>query len=211
MKTSLYSIGHGHKSIEEFIEELNSFEISYLIDVRTVPYSKWNPEFNQETLKRDLNKYCQIRYDWWGNPESDSYIGGRPLSTECLDDDGFFDYKEMAKDYRFKRGLERLVLASENGLRVALMCSESNPSECHRSKLIGRELYFQYKINMRHIIDVSKTISEVDVIRGLCRGWEPNSLFSDQPEPYFKSRKSYKSTIQLSYQYDTEFYTIGSY
>ena len=63
----------------------------------------------------------------------------------------FFDYKEMAKDYRFKRGLERLVLASENGLRVALMCSESNPSECHRSKLIGRELYFQYKINMRHI------------------------------------------------------------
>ena len=104
MKTSLYSIGHGHKSIEEFIEELNSFKISYLIDVRTVPYSKWNPEFNQENLKRDLNKYCQIRYDWWGNPESDSYIGGRPLSTECLDDDGFFDYKEMAKDYRFKRG-----------------------------------------------------------------------------------------------------------
>lgn len=55
---------------------------------------------------------------------------------------------------------------------------------------------------MRHIIDVSKSISEVDVIRGLCRGWEPNSLFPDQPEPYFKSRKSYKSTIQLSYQYE---------
>lgn len=76
MKTSLYSIGHGHKSIEEFIEELNSFNISYLIDVRTVPYSKWNPEFNQETLKRDLNKYCQIRYDWWGNPESDRSWAG---------------------------------------------------------------------------------------------------------------------------------------
>ena len=202
MRTTLYSIGHGCKTTEEFIEELDSFSISYLIDVRTVPYSKWSPQFNQEALKRELDTQRRIKYDWWGDPGNDSYIGGRPLSTECLDDDGFFDYREMAKDHRFKRGLERLVTASENGLRVALMCSESDPSECHRSKLIGRELYFQYKINMHHIIDVSKCISEIDIIRALCRGWEPNSLFSDQPEPYFKSHKSYKSKLQLACQYE---------
>ncbi|MBP5423843.1 MAG: DUF488 family protein, partial [Paludibacteraceae bacterium] len=48
--STLYSIGHGNKTIEEFEEELRSFGIQYLIDVRTTPYSKWNPSFNQEGL-----------------------------------------------------------------------------------------------------------------------------------------------------------------
>lgn len=201
METTLYSIGHGRKVLEEFIEELNSFEISYLIDVRTVPYSKWSPQFNHEVLKNELKARSSIKYDWWGNPspENNSYIGGRPLNDECLDEDGFFDYKEMAKDYRFKNGLERLVMASEKGLRVALMCSESDPSECHRSKLIGRELYFQYKINMQHITGVSQSISEIEIIKALVKGWEPNSLFPY--EPYFKSRKVYREANQPNYQY----------
>ena len=45
--STLYSIGHGNKTIEEFEEELRSFGIQYLIDVRTKPYSEWNPSFNQ--------------------------------------------------------------------------------------------------------------------------------------------------------------------
>lgn len=203
METTLYSIGHGHKTIEEFFNELNSFKISYLIDVRTVPYSKWSPQFNKEVLKDELRNRGHIKYAWWGNPDpnNDSYIGGRPLDDDCFDEKGHFDYKKMAEDIRFKNGLERLVRASKDGLCVALMCSESDPHKCHRSKLIGRELYFQYNINMHHIIGKSKYISEVDIIRKLYKDWDPNSLFPNQPEPYFISCKSYKKVSQFESQY----------
>ena len=199
--TSLYTIGHGRKTIEEFIKELEFFDISYLIDVRTVPYSKWSPQFNQEALKNELKKYPNIEYVWWGNPdpENDIYIGGRALGEDCYDEDGFFDYKEMAKDYRFKKGLERLVIASEKRYRGALMCSESDPSECHRSKLIGRELYIQYNININHIVGCCRPETETEVINKLTKNTWPDMFNS--PMPTFKSRKSYKKVSQIDYQY----------
>jgi uncharacterized protein (DUF488 family) len=47
----IFSIGHGNKDIETFIQELKSFDIGFLIDIRTKPFSKWNPDFNQGMLK----------------------------------------------------------------------------------------------------------------------------------------------------------------
>ena len=51
MQSTIYSIGHGNKTIEDFIVELKTYNIEFLIDVRTTPYSKWNPHFNQDDLK----------------------------------------------------------------------------------------------------------------------------------------------------------------
>ena len=48
--TTIYSIGHGNKKIEDFIGELKSFKIQFLLDIRSKPYSKWNPQFNQAAL-----------------------------------------------------------------------------------------------------------------------------------------------------------------
>lgn len=198
METTLYSIGHGRKSFEELIKELNSFGISFLIDVRTVPYSKWSPQFNQELFKSELKSRTNIRYDWWADRESDTYIGGRPLDDSCFDDEGYFDYNKMAKYPSFQKGLERLVIAQENGFKVALMCSESDPSECHRSKLIGRELFVQYNINMLHIIDSHKVLTEKDVISKLTKGAWPDMFNS--PMPTFKSRKQYKKVEHVEYE-----------
>ena len=200
MGTTIYSIGHGRKTFEELLKELNSYRISYLIDVRTVPYSKWSPQFNQEIIKSELKSKTNIKYDWWADRESDTYIGGRPLDNSCFDDEGYFDYYKMAKYPSFHKGLERLVMAQENGFKVALMCSESDPSECHRSKLIGRELYVQYKINMLHIIDSHKIITEEDVISKLTKGRWPDMFHSAMPT--FKSRKQYRKVEHLEYEYN---------
>lgn len=199
METTLYSIGHGRKTFEELVKELNSFGISFLIDVRTVPYSKWNPQFNQEDFKLELKSKTNIKYDWWADRESDTYIGGRPLDDSCFDDDGYFDYNKMAQYPSFQKGLERLVMAQDNGFKVALMCSESDPSECHRSKLIGRELFVQYNINMLHIIDSHKIISEKDVVSKLTKGAWPDMF--NLPMPTFKSRKQYKKVEPIEYEY----------
>lgn len=199
MESKLYSIGHGHKSIETFLEELLSFGICFLVDVRSSPYSKWAPQFNMDVLSSFLNN-CKIRYVYWGDT-----MGGRPQSSAYYDDKGFFDYEKMSKAEDFNIGISRLVNANENGFPVAVMCSEADPSQCHRSKLIGRELYVRNGIDMKHIIAPNKFILESEIIRTLTKGsWTPEpNLFGFTPPPYFKSRKSYyEQTAELSEYYD---------
>lgn len=190
--SSLYSIGHGQKTQEEFLSELKSFDIHFLVDVRTSPYSKWVPQFNQGIIEGWLQQEG-IRYIYMGD-----YIGGRPLNDICYDEEGYFDYHRMAEEPSFKTGLHRLVDANSKNCRVAIMCSESDPSECHRSKLIGRELYFGYHISMNHIVAVNKVISQEEIMKTLTKGvWEPGgNLFGECEPPYFRSRKSYKNITE---------------
>lgn len=191
MDTTLHSIGHGRKSVQEFIEELRSFGIRYLVDVRSMPYSKWSPEFNKPVIEEWLPTYG-IKYYWWGDS-----IGGRPTETSDYDEEGHFDYKRMASRQTFQKGLERLVAANDKQCRVAVMCSESDPSLCHRSKLIGRELYAQEGIDMLHILKPGKAIRETEILEKLSRKegkpWqsEPNIFGEKEEVPYFRSRTSY--------------------
>jgi len=191
MTSSLFSIGHGQKSVEEFIAELLSFDIQFLIDVRSMPYSKWAPQFNQGCIEHIL-KSNNIKYAYMGD-----VMGGRPLDSNSYDNAGYFDYKSMAANPLFKAGLQRLINANASGYRVAVMCSEADPSKCHRSKLIGRELYFGYNIDMNHIIAPKHIISEPEIIMALTKGkWSSTPTLFDmvgepQEQPYFKSRNSY--------------------
>ena len=190
-ETTLYSIGHGHKTREEFITELKCFNIKYLIDVRTNPYSKWAPHFNQGTIETWLMQ--DIIYIYMGDS-----LGGKPQNELCYDIDGFFDYKKMAQDPLFQKGLNRLVIANNKKICAAIMCTETDPSQCHRTKLIGRELFFSHNINMYHIIDMNKYITQVSIMTMLTNGeWTPNgNLFEICEPPYFKSCKSYKDKNQ---------------
>lgn len=195
MKSTIFSIGHGHKSEEEFSLELSSFDIKYLIDVRSSPYSKWAPHFNTGAIQVLLNR-LRIKYIYMGD-----VIGGRPTDDSYYDNNGYYDYRLMAENPDFKAGLNRIVLANSRQCRVAVMCSESDPTECHRSKLIGRELFFGHSIVMNHIIDSEKVVSQIEIMIALTNGhWTPEgNLFGECPPPFFKSRKPYKTTEQPSY------------
>lgn len=188
----LYSIGHGQKSFEQLLTELLSFDIQYLIDVRSMPYSKWASHFNRGIVERNL-RGTGITYAYMGDT-----IGGRPLNDACYDNEGYFDYSKMALTPQFSSGIHRLMDANSQRLRVAVMCSESNPAECHRSKLIGRELYFESDIAMSHIIAPGRIRTQVDIMTELDRGvgnWPDGDLFVIPQPPYFKSRKAYQKEI----------------
>lgn len=194
MKTSyLYSIGHGHKSFEELIQELLSFNIDFLVDVRSSPFSKWVPHFNRGIIE-NLIRPTSIRYVYMGD-----VIGGRPIDDSCYDEEGYFDYHKMAQVPQFIQGLHRLIDANSKHLTVAVMCSESNPAECHRSKLIGRELYFGAELAMTHIIAPGLVRSQVEIMTELDCGkgnWPNGDLFDPPTPPYFKSRKAYKNNSE---------------
>ncbi|MDC6350482.1 DUF488 domain-containing protein [Zeaxanthinibacter sp. PT1] len=180
--TTLYSIGHGNKKIEDFIHELQNFSIDFLLDVRSKPFSKWNPQFNQSELQASL-KSVGVTYVFVGDQ-----LGGLPEDRSCYDSEGKVVYDLIKKKQFFKQGLKRLLTANQKGIKIAVMCSESKPEECHRSKLIGQEL-LSHNISMNHITKNYQLKSQELVMNELTKGKGTTDLFGNQTD--FTSRKSY--------------------
>lgn len=180
--TTIYSIGHGNKKIEDFISELKSFKIQFLLDIRSKPYSKWNPQFNHAALDLEL-KNNGITYVFVGDT-----LGGLPEDRSCYDYDGKVVYDLIKEKDFFKQGLERLTTANAKKINLAIMCSESKPEECHRSKLIGQEL-LNKNISLKHIVSEKRVKSQVAVMNELTKGKGTVDLFGNEMD--FTSRKSY--------------------
>ncbi len=179
--TTTYSIGHGRKKIEEFITELKKFHIQYLLDIRSKPFSKWSPQFNQAELKSSLNN-VGIKYLFMGDT-----LGGLPSDRSCYNADGKIIYSIMKDKDFFKEGLNRLITANQKKAVIAIMCSESKPEECHRSKLIGEEL-LKNKISIRHILPGGAVEKQEAIINRLNKGRGNVDLFE---EVELFSRNSY--------------------
>lgn len=181
-ETTIYSIGHGNKNIEDFINELKSFNILFLLDIRSKPFSKWNPQFNQNELKFKIEENG-IKYVYVGDT-----LGGLPEDRTCYDYNGKVVYDLIKEKNFFKEGIDRLIIANDKNINLAIMCSESNPEECHRSKLIGQEL-LKKKISLKHIISNKVIKSQEIVMIELTKGKGTVDLFGNEMD--FTSRKSY--------------------
>jgi uncharacterized protein (DUF488 family) len=184
-KDPIFSIGHGNRTPDAFLTLLKNHGIEYLIDVRSQPYSKFNPQYNQNELKTFLENNG-VKYVFMGDS-----IGGRPDKTKhkiCYHEDGKVDYEMIRTQEFFKIGLGRLKTAYEKGVKVVMMCSESNPCECHRSKLIGRELDAE-NIPLKHIDEKGKLKDQFTVILELNGGKNETNLFGETEN--MTSRKKY--------------------
>lgn len=181
-ESTIYSIGHGSKKIEDFIKELKAFDIHFLLDIRSKPYSKWNPQYNQSQLEMELKKH-NITYVYVGDT-----LGGLPEDRSCYDYNGKVIYDLIKEKDFFKEGLNRLTTANDKKIILAIMCSESKPEECHRSKLIGQEL-LKKDISLKHIISSERIKSQQTVMIELTKGKGTVDLFGNETD--FTSRKSY--------------------
>ena len=181
-KLPLYSIGHGNRKQEELLELLQRYGIQYLLDVRTSPYSKFNPQFNQNELKHFLLQNGTI-YVFMGDT-----LGGRPEDESCYTD-GKVDYEKIKTKDFFKIGIDRLKTAYKKNIPIVMMCSESKPQECHRSKLIGTYLQNE-DIRVIHIDEKGKEKNQDDVMLLVTKGKNAVDLFGEKES--FVSRKAYK-------------------
>ncbi len=181
-KKPLYTIGHGNRKTEDFLALLKDFGIEYLIDVRSQPYSKFNPQFNQNDLKFFLERNG-IKYVFMGDT-----IGGRPKDTSCYDNEGKVDYEAVKMKEFFLNGINRLKTAYNKDINVVIMCSESKPCECHRSKLIGKVLVTD-NIVLKHIDEKGRLKDQLTVINELNKGFSEYDLFGNPINS--TSRKSY--------------------
>jgi uncharacterized protein (DUF488 family) len=129
-KPDVFTIGHSTRPIGEFIELLESNGVKQLIDIRTIPKSRHNPQFNQESLDASLGA-AKIHYvhmkELGGlrHSKKDSInLGWRNASFR-----GYADYMQTPE---FAEGLERAIALAQKKT-TALMCAEAVPWRCHRS------------------------------------------------------------------------------
>src|ERR1700692_4202888 len=86
----IYTIGYGNRSIEEFIQLLQAYNIQYLVDIRSQPYSRFSPDFSQKALQQHLKQH-NIGYIFMGKE-----LGGRPKDSSAYKEDGKIDYEKLA-------------------------------------------------------------------------------------------------------------------
>ena len=168
----LWTIGHSNHSIERFLELLRSNEIDVVVDVRSQPYSSYQWHFSQAPLHRVLED-AGIRYLFLGEE-----LGGRPPEPELCDDEIHVLYGELAKTDRFRLGLDRLVKGSAT-YRVAMMCSEEDPTTCHRRLLITRALEESgAPVTVTHIRGTGELVDECQLSQDT-DGHEQQTFFED--------------------------------
>lgn len=140
----LLTLGYGNRQQDDVLALLRTQEVRYLIDVRSAPYSRFNPAFSRGNLEAALEG-VGIRYVFMGDT-----LGGRPSAASCYDDAGHVDYLACRESADYKNGFERLRSAFEQDVGAAIFCSELRPEHCHRAKLIG-EAMAELGVPVEHI------------------------------------------------------------
>lgn len=126
------TIGHSTHELDYFLGLLKEQNVTAIADVRSVPASRFTPQFNQEALRRALN-HVDVKYVFLGKE-----LGARSDDPTCYVD-GRVKYERLAHTAGFAEGIERLRGGMELE-RIALMCTEQEPLDCHRTVLICRVL-----------------------------------------------------------------------
>ena len=149
----LYTIGHGNAESNALLALLKRYAVELLVDTRSQPYSRYNPQFNRETLKQAVNE-AGIAYAFMGDS-----LGGRPGGAQFYFPSGKVDYDLLEQAEFYQAGVEKLLaLAAE--CRVAFVCSEADYHHCHRYNLITRTLV-RRGIAVTHILPAGETIDSV--------------------------------------------------
>ena len=158
MQQTVYSIGHSNHELGAFAGLLAMHGIDAICDVRSHPYSRFNSQFNRETLEARLRK-LKIGYLFLG-----AELGARSTDPSCFER-GKVRYDRLAETALFRSGIERVLEECEDR-RLALMCAEKEPLDCHRTILVSRSLK-DLGVDIQHIHADGRLESHDDAIRRL--------------------------------------------
>ena len=152
----VHTIGHSNHSLETFLNLLRASGIEVVVDIRSKPSSQVVPHFDRKPLENSL-KMNGFKYLYLGKE-----LGGKPDGKEYYDANGHVLYSLIAKSPPFVQAIERLLKGIQE-YRVALLCGEENPSNCHRRLLVGKVLR-NYNVNLQHIRGNGRVHSEEELL-----------------------------------------------
>jgi uncharacterized protein (DUF488 family) len=154
-RRTLYTIGHSRRSADEFIDELRAFKVTRLVDIRSIPWSRTNPQFNQDVLPEIL-RGAEIDYVHLAK------LGGLRVKSRSVEENlnagwkhrAFHNYADYAQTAEFRTGLHELLrMASDE--TCAIMCAEAVWWRCHRR--IVTDYLLAQSVPVVHIFTTTKS------------------------------------------------------
>jgi len=169
----LFSVGHSNHDLTDFLQLLTENEIEILVDVRSYPSSRYSPQFNRNVLSAQL-----------------------ATSADFYDEEGYVLYGKMKESETFLSGVDQLLEIAKDS-KVAMMCSEGMPNDCHRHLLVARVLAEKNpRIEVHHLHPKGGGISSIKLLENQA---PPQSLFDElhgKEEMPWKSIQSVSPNIQ---------------
>lgn len=173
--SEILTVGHSTHTVEHFLALLTMHSVTSVADVRSMPASRFTPQFNRDALKRSLAE-VGIKYVFLGRE-----LGARSDDPSCYVN-GQVQYERLARSAPFGQGIER-VLTGAATERIALTCAEKEPLECHRTVLVSRVLEGR-GASVDHIHGDGRLERHADAMQRLMSsfGINQDSLFDTQEE-----------------------------
>lgn len=178
---TVFTIGHSTHPIDEFIDLLRNNGVQQLVDVRTVPGSRHNPQFGAQALERSLTEVGLL----YARLEELGGLRHTPASVESINgawrNKSFRSYADYMQTEAFAHGIDTLIgLAKET--TVAIMCAEAVPWRCHRSLIADALLVRQLTVNdiMSVTSTIPHTLTSFAAVDGQ-RLWYPPTTVEEQP------------------------------
>ncbi len=184
----LFTIGHSIYKIEYFISLLKQYDIDTIVDIRSLPYSKFASQYNKEVIKHYLKK-SSIKYIFMGD-----LLGARYNDENLLFDDGKVNFKKVQEIKSFQDAIDRLSNGIDKGYNISLMCCEKEAFNCHRFGLVS-EFLTKNKIDVNHIYPdkiISQEILEEQLLKKYNKKLPKADLFNPNIDKSLQ--------LQLAYQ-----------
>jgi uncharacterized protein (DUF488 family) len=154
----IYTIGYGNRAIGDFLELLRRYGVECLVDTRSLPYSRFRPDFRKKALQEHLEK-AGLQYLYLGDA-----LGGKRIDPDCYVN-GELDLQRLYSKPSFQAAIEQVAETARQGLQLVLMCAELRPDQCHRSWMLTTPLE-ALGFEVFHIDEHGELKTQQDV-----RGW----------------------------------------
>lgn len=163
----IYTIGHSNYSFEQLLKRIEKYKINVIVDIRGIPYSKYNVQFNKEDLAIELRKLGYV-YIYMAKE-----FAAKRTTRESYNKEGYADFNMVKNEPFFKNGIERLKVGLEKGYNIVLLGAMQEPIRCHRAILVGRELD-KLGFNIKHILHNEELATQEDIETMLLEKYFPN-------------------------------------
>jgi uncharacterized protein (DUF488 family) len=156
----IYTIGHSNYEIEKLIDMLKYYNINCVVDIRGIPYSKYNIQYNKEAIAKTLKEegflYIYMAKEFAANREN----------RISYNKEGYCDFEKVITEKEFLYGVARLKIGCAKGYKIVLLGAMQDPIRCHRSILLGRTLRKE-GFNVKHILDDYTIASQENIEENL--------------------------------------------
>ena len=187
MSDKLFTVGHSNGTAEKLLSLIRLADVNCIIDVRSVPASSYSPHFNKEPLQRFLRDNG-IFYGHFGDE-----FGARRTDSII---DGQVNFEKAVTTDAFLKGVQRIDKGLANGFRIAFMCSESKPLDCHRFSMISR-FFVDNGYEMNHILHSDEIV--------------PHSVLEKEMIDLYVKKKKLREIDLMFGEYDAATQRIDAY